>query len=51
MHLVSFHISYEFEYIKLNYNFLDSDRLQGTHIDALSPFNSKLMTLIPRGGL
>ena len=28
-----------------------SEGFQGTHVDALSPFNSKLTTLNPRGGL
>ena len=28
----------------MNYNFLDSEGLQGTHMDALNPFNSKLIT-------
>ena len=28
-----------------------SERLQGTYMNALNPFNSKLMTSIPRGGL
>ena len=35
----------------MHYNFLVSEGLQGTHMDALNPLNSKLMTLIPRGGL
>ena len=39
MYLVSFHISYEFEYfyqwIKTFYGF---EGLQGTHMDALNPF-------------
>ena len=33
------------------YNFLVSEALQGTHMNAIYPFNSKLMTLNPRGGL
>ena len=28
----------------MNYNFLDCEGLQGTHMDALNPFNSKLIT-------
>ena len=30
---------------------MDSDELQATHMEALNPFNSKLMTLTARGGL
>ena len=37
--------------LSLNHNFLDSEGLQGTHMEALNPFNSTLMTLIPRGVL
>ena len=37
--------------LSLNYNFFDSEGLQGTHMKALNPFNSKLMALTPRGGL
>ena len=33
------------------YNYLVSEGLQGTHMNALNPFNSKLMTLPPKGGL
>ena len=35
----------------MHYNFLDSERLQGTHKNTLNPFNSKLITLTARGGL
>ena len=46
-------VSYEFEYVLLSvhHDFLGSEGLQGTHIDASSPFSSKLMTLTQRGGL
>ena len=53
MHLVFPHISYEFLYCYYwnTYNFFYSEGLRGTHTDALNPFNSKLMTMTPRGGL
>ena len=35
----------------MHYNFLVSEGLQGTYMNALNPLNSKLMTLTPRGGL
>ena len=35
----------------MHYNLLHSEGLQGTHMDALNPFDSKLMTLNQRGGL
>ena len=37
--------------LSLNYKFLDSKGLQVTHMEALNPFNSKLMTLTARWGL
>ena len=37
--------------LSMHYNFLVSEGFQGTHIDALNPFVSKLMTLTPRVGL
>ena len=42
------HISYEFESVL--HNFLGSEGLQRTHIDALNPFSSKLMILTLGGG-
>ena len=45
MHLVS----YEFEYCIVT--FRGSEGLQGTHMDALNQFRSKLMALTPRRGL
>ena len=33
----------------MHHDFLGSEGLQGTHMDALNPFNSKLMTLTPKG--
>ena len=46
-------VSYEFEYIllSLHHDFFGSEGLQGTHIDASSPFSSKLITLTQTGGL
>ena len=45
-------VSYEFEYFfQCNMTFWGPRGLQGTHIDALNPFSSKLMTLTLRGGL
>ena len=44
-------VSYEFEYFSVHHDFLGSEGLQGTHIDALNPSSSKLMTLILREGL
>ena len=45
-------VSYEFEYFyQCIMTFLGCEGLQGTHIDALSPFSSKLMTLTKVGGL
>ena len=35
----------------MHHDFLGSEGFQGTHIDASSPFSSKLMTLTLRGGL
>ena len=35
----------------MNYEFSDYKGLQVTHIEALNPFNSKLITLTSRGGL
>ena len=35
----------------MHHNFLGSEGLQATHIDALNPFTSKSMTLTPRVGL
>ena len=35
----------------MHYNFLVFEGLQGTHMNALNPFNSKLITLIPQGNL
>ena len=32
----------------MHYNFLLFEGLQGTHMNALNPFNSKLMTLTPK---
>ena len=45
--------SYEFEYVLLSvhHDFLGSDGFQGTHMNALNPLISKLMTLILNGGL
>ena len=37
--------------LSVHHNFWGSEGLQGTHIDALNPFSSKLMTMTPRGGL
>ena len=37
--------------LSVHHDFLGSEGLQGTHIDALNPFSSKLMTLALRGGL
>ena len=37
--------------LSVNHNFLGSEGLQGTHIDALNQFSSKFMTLTQRGGL
>ena len=45
-HLVSIWII-----LSMHYYFLVSEGLQGTHMNAINPFNSKLMTLTPRGGL
>ena len=35
----------------MHHNFWGSEAIQGTHIDALNPFSSKLMALTLRGGL
>ena len=49
---LSFHISYEFEYFyQCIITPLLSEGLQGTHMNALNQFNSKLMAMTPRGGL
>ena len=37
--------------LSLNYKFLDSKRLQVTHMEALNPFKTKSMTLTARWGL
>ena len=37
--------------LSMHYNFLVSEGFQGTHVDALNPFVSKLMPLTPRVGL
>ena len=45
-------VSYEFEYFfQCNMTFWGPRGLQGTHIDASSPFSSRLMTLNQRGSL
>ena len=38
-------------HMNLHYIFLGSERLLGTHMNALNPFNSKRMTLTARRGL
>ena len=48
MHLVSFHISYEFEYFyQFGITFWDLRDSRGS----INPFDLKLMTLTLRGGL
>ena len=37
--------------LSVHHNFWGSERLQGTSIDALNPFSSKLMTSTLKGGL
>ena len=37
--------------ISASSHFFESEELQGTHIDALNPFSSKLMILTLKGGL
>ena len=51
MQLIFTHILWIWILLSVHHNFLGSEGLQGTHIDALNPFSSKLMTLILRGGL
>ena len=51
MHFFSFQISYKFEYFYQCIIFFESEGIQGTHMDALIPFSSKLMTLLPMEGL
>ena len=51
MQLIFTHILWIWILLSMHHNFLGSEGLQGTHIDALNPFSSKLMTLTPRGGL
>ena len=45
------HIMWIWILLSMHYHFLMSEGLQETHIDALNPFRSKLITLTPRGGL
>ena len=49
--LIFTHILWIWILLSVNHNFWGSEGLQGTYIDALNPFSSKLMTLAPRGGL
>ena len=51
MQLIFTHILWIWILLSVHHNFLGSEGLQGTHIDALNPFSSKLMTLTLRGGL
>ena len=51
MQLIFTHILWIWIPLSLHHNFLGSEELQGTHIDALNPFSSKLMALTLRGGL
>ena len=45
-------VSYEFEYLyQCIMTFWGSEGFQGTHMDALNQFSSKLMTLTPKWGL
>ena len=51
MQLIFTHILWIWILLSVHHNFLGSEGLQGTHIDALNPFSSKLMALTLRGGL
>ena len=51
MQLIFTHILWIWILLSVHHNFLGSEGLQGTHIDALNPFSLKLMTLTLRGGL
>ena len=51
MQLIFTHILWIWILLSVHHNFLGSEGLQGTHIDALNPFSSKLMPLTLRGGL
>ena len=51
MQLIFIHIPGISILLSVHHNFWGSERLQGTNIDALNPFSSKLMTLTLKGGL
>ena len=51
MRLISLHILWIWILQLVHHEFLGSEKFLGTHLDALNPFTSKLMILIPSGGL
>ena len=51
MQLIFTHILWIWILLSVHHNFLESEGLQGTYIDALNSFSSKLMTFTLRGGL
>ena len=51
MELIFTHALWIWLLLSVHHIFLRSDGVQGTHIDALNPFSSKLMTLALTGGL
>ena len=51
MQLIFTHILWIWILLSVHHNFWGSEAIQGTHIDALNPFSSKLMALTLRGGL
>ena len=51
MQLIFTHMLWIWILLSVHHNFFGSEGLQGTHIGALNPFSSKLMTLTLRGGL
>ena len=51
MQLIFTNILWIWIFLSVHHNFLRSEGLRGTHIDASSPFSSKSMTLTQRGSL